>query len=80
MDDNKKVILKLYDMIRDCRSRVEDLEIDYEYDYDPNDYDPKEHCRDLKELGFDKMEIREILGINDGAITQMVDSIFEEHE
>ena len=75
MDEKtKKAILKLYDMIRDCRGEIRDLDENC-YGYPDS---PETRCKELKELGFDKMEIREILGIRDGMITQIVDSVFEE--
>lgn len=76
MDEKtKKAILKLYDMVCECRRSIEELEDNYD---SYSDSDTMLRCRELKELGFDKMEIREILGILDGTITQIVNSVFEE--
>jgi len=77
MDNNKKAILKLYDMIRDLQDEIDDLNEQYEFRHTTRDT-----CNDLKKLGFNKEEVKEILELDSGFTLglQILDEVFKGEE
>ena len=87
--DDKKTILKLYDMIRDCRKSIEHIESSLIKGYRNIAHNQSYHFdsidsrgRELKELGFNKEEVKEILDLDSGFIKglQILNEVFKEYE